>query len=95
MKRQLKVAILAVAVLAVTVLGARLDAQSPHDAIQKFFQDYFEARLNDEPAPVTLRTPTSGTIGRRRGATGGARVRKIRSASSTSFRSPAFRKKTN
>jgi len=52
-KRHLKVGILALPVLAVTVLGARLDAQSPHDAIQKFFKDYFEAKLNEEPEFAT------------------------------------------
>ena len=53
MKRQLKAAILALTVMAVTVLGARLDAQSPHDAIQKYFKDYFEAMLNEEPEFAT------------------------------------------
>jgi hypothetical protein len=52
-KRHFKLAKLALPVLAVTVLGAPLDAQSPHDTIQKFFKDYFEARLNDEPEFAT------------------------------------------
>jgi prolyl oligopeptidase len=39
--------------MALTVFGARLEAQNPHDAIQKFFKDYFEARLNDEPEFAT------------------------------------------
>ena len=53
MKRHFQAALLALPVLAVTVLGARLDAQSPHDAIQKFFKDYFEAKLNEEPEFAT------------------------------------------
>jgi len=35
------------------VLGARLNAQSPPDAVQKFFKAYLEARLKAEPEFAT------------------------------------------
>ena len=53
MKRHARLGIPAVLLMALTVFGARLEAQNPHDAIQKFFKDYFEARLNDEPEFAT------------------------------------------
>ena len=52
-KRHARLGIPAVLLMALTVFGARLEAQNPHDAIQKFFKDYFEARLNDEPEFAT------------------------------------------
>jgi uncharacterized protein (DUF885 family) len=52
-KKPFKAGVLAVLALAVTVAGARRDAQSPRDAIQKFFKDYFEAKLNEQPEFAT------------------------------------------
>jgi len=39
--------------IALTAACAQVNAQSPHDTIQKFFKDYFEAKLNDEPEFAT------------------------------------------
>ena len=45
--------VLAILAMELTVLGARLNAQSPHDAVQKFFKDYFAAKLEAEPEFAT------------------------------------------
>ena len=45
---------LAVLVVELTFLLPTLSAQTSHDAIQKFFTDYFEARLKDEPEFATF-----------------------------------------
>ena len=52
--RDCKLPILAALLIALTVSSARLNAQSPHEAIQKFFKDYFEAKLNEEPEFATV-----------------------------------------
>jgi len=51
--RERALSVLAVLGMALAAFGARLNAQSPHDTIQKFFKDYFEAKLNDEPEFAT------------------------------------------
>ena len=54
MNRDCKLPILAALLIALTVSCTRLNAQSPHEAIQKFFKDYFEAKLNEEPEFATV-----------------------------------------
>lgn len=44
---------LAILVVELAVLLPALRAQTPHDAVQKFFKDYFEAKLSDEPEFAT------------------------------------------
>jgi uncharacterized protein (DUF885 family) len=41
------------AILSLAVISPPLRAQTPHDALQKFFKDYFEAKLKDEPEFAT------------------------------------------
>lgn len=52
-KRCRKLPVLAILAIALMVPCARLNAQSPHDAAQKFFKDYFEAKLQAEPEFAT------------------------------------------
>ena len=52
--RDCQLPILAALLIALTVSCTRLNAQSPHEAIQKFFKDYFEAKLNEEPEFATV-----------------------------------------
>ena len=54
MNRDCKLPILAALLIALTVSCTRLNAQSPTEAIQKFFKDYFEAKLNEEPEFATV-----------------------------------------
>ena len=54
MNRDGKLPILAALLVALTVSCTRLNAQSPHETIQKFFKDYFEAKLNEEPEFATV-----------------------------------------
>ena len=51
--RERALSVLVVLGMALAAFGARVNAQSPHDTIQKFFKDYFEAKLNDEPEFAT------------------------------------------
>jgi len=52
--RDCKLPILAALLIALTVSCTRLNAQSPHETVQRFFKDYFEAELNEEPEFATV-----------------------------------------
>jgi uncharacterized protein (DUF885 family) len=47
------VTVFVVLLIGCLVFPAFLPAQTPHDAIQKFFKDYFDARLKDDPEFAT------------------------------------------
>ena len=49
-----RVVFLTVLAVELSVFVPTLCAQTPHDAIQKFFNDYFDARLRDEPEFATF-----------------------------------------
>jgi len=53
MNMRLRIPVAATAI-ALILCASVLCAQTPHDAIQKFFKDYFDARLQDEPEFATF-----------------------------------------
>lgn len=53
MNRSCRLLFLGILALELTVLLPALKAQTPHDTIQKFFKDYFEAKLKDDPEFAT------------------------------------------
>jgi uncharacterized protein (DUF885 family) len=46
--------VLAILAVELIALSSAVRAQTPHDALQKFFKDYFENRLKDEPEFATF-----------------------------------------
>ncbi|HXX99592.1 MAG TPA: DUF885 family protein, partial [Candidatus Limnocylindrales bacterium] len=54
MTKSCRVVFLTVLAVELSVFVPTLCAQTPHDAIQKFFNDYFDARLRDEPEFATF-----------------------------------------
>lgn len=53
MKNRRGLQVLAIFAIELIVLCAPLGAQTPHETAQKFFKDYFEAKLNEEPEFAT------------------------------------------
>ena len=49
-----KLPVLAIVAIELVVLSSSVRAQTPHDALQSFFKDYFENRLKDEPEFATF-----------------------------------------
>src|ERR1700690_1234191 len=52
-KKCRKTPVFAILAIELIVLCAPLGAQTPHEAAQKFFKDYFDAKLRDEPEFAT------------------------------------------
>lgn len=53
MNKRRSAPVLIILALGLVFFPCALRAQSPHDAIQKYFKDYFDARLQDEPEFAT------------------------------------------
>jgi len=52
-KKRCRLSTLVFAVMGGLVFPAALPAETPHEAIQKYFKDYFDARIKDEPEFAT------------------------------------------